>query len=255
MCAMFYGRIHSIESFAAADGPGVRSIVFLSGCNLRCRYCHNPDTWAKDEFQLMSSDEILAKVERFRSYWGENGGLTVSGGEPLLQPDFLVELFEKARARGVDTCLDTAGEPFSRDPSWLSRFDRLMAATNLVLLDVKHVDSAAHERLTGRPNANILDCARYLSDAGTPVWIRYVLVPGVNSDDETVSRTADFLRTLKNVRRVEVLPYHTLGVFKWRKLGIPYGLEGVKPPSPELTARVREALSAAVAGGVPPERK
>lgn len=243
MCAMFYGRIHSIESFAAADGPGVRSIVFLNGCNLRCRYCHNPDTWAKKEFQLMSADEVLDKIERFRSYWGDAGGLTVSGGEPLLQLDFLTDLFEKARARNINTCLDTAAEPFARDATWLPRFTRLMAATDLVLLDIKHIDSAAHENLTGRGNENILDCARYLDEIGKPVWIRYVLVPGINSSDEIIDRTATFLRSLKNVARVDVLPYHTLGVFKWKALGIPYGLDGVKPPSPELTAHVRAKLS------------
>lgn len=243
MCAMFYGRIHSIESFAAADGPGVRSIVFLNGCNLRCRYCHNPDTWAKKEFQLMSADEVLDKIERFRSYWGDAGGLTVSGGEPLLQLDFLTDLFEKARTRNINTCLDTAAEPFARDATWLPRFTRLMAATDLVLLDIKHIDSAAHENLTGRGNENILDCARYLDEIGKPVWIRYVLVPGINSSDEIIDRTATFLRSLKNVARVDVLPYHTLGVFKWKALGIPYGLDGVKPPSPELTAHVRAKLS------------
>lgn len=242
MCAMFHGRLHSIESFAAADGPGVRSIVFLNGCNLRCRYCHNPDTWVKKEFQLMSADEVLDKIERFRSYWGDAGGLTVSGGEPLLQLDFLTDLFEKARARNINTCLDTAAEPFARDATWLPRFTRLMAATDLVLLDIKHIDSAAHEKLTGRGNENILDCARYLDEIGKPVWIRYVLVPGINSSDEIVDRTAVFLRSLKNVARVDVLPYHTLGVFKWKALGIPYGLDGVKPPSPELTAHVRAKL-------------
>lgn len=242
MCAMFYGRLHSIESFAAADGPGVRSIVFLNGCNLRCRYCHNPDTWAKKEFQLMSADEVLDKIERFRSYWGDAGGLTVSGGEPLLQLDFLTDLFEKARARNINTCLDTAAEPFARDATWLPRFTRLMAATDLVLLDIKHIDSAAHEKLTGRGNENILDCARYLDEIGKPVWIRYVLVPGINSSDEIVDRTAVFLRSLKNVARVDVLPYHTLGIFKWKALGIPYGLDGIKPPSPELTAHVRAKL-------------
>lgn len=240
---MFYGRIHSIESFAAADGPGVRSIVFLNGCNLRCRYCHNPDTWAKKEFQLMSADEVLDKIERFRSYWGDAGGLTVSGGEPLLQLDFLTDLFEKARARNINTCLDTAAEPFARDATWLPRFTRLMTATDLVLLDIKHIDSAAHENLTGRGNENILDCARYLDEISKPVWIRYVLVPGINSSDEIIDRTATFLRSLKNVARVDVLPYHTLGVFKWKALGIPYGLDGVKPPSPELTAHVRATLS------------
>lgn len=239
------GRVHSIESFGAADGPGVRSIVFLNGCNLRCRYCHNPDTWAKQDFQLMTADEVLAKLLRFRMYWGADGGITASGGEPLLQLDFLAELFEKAHAAGIGTCIDTAAEPFTREAGWLSRFRKLMDCTDLVLLDVKHIDSEAHVKLTGKPNGNILDCARFLSDIGKPVWIRYVLVPGINSDDGTVGRTADFLRSLRNVKRIDVLPYHTLGLFKWRELGIPYSLDGVKPPSPELTAHVREALGAA----------
>lgn len=241
---MHHGRVHSIESFAAADGPGVRSIVFLNGCNLRCRYCHNPDTWAKQDFQLMTPDEVLAKLIRFRTYWGQDGGITASGGEPLLQMDFLTELFEKAHADGINTCIDTAAEPFTRNEDWLTRFRRLLDSTDLILLDIKHIDSKAHERLTGRPNENILDCARFLSDIGKPVWIRYVLVPGINSDDETVDRTADFLHSLRNVKRIDVLPYHTLGLFKWKELGIPYSLDGVKPPSMELTAQVRRKLDA-----------
>ena len=236
------GRVHSIESFGSADGPGVRYLIFLKGCPMRCRYCHNPDTWAMDGGTLMGADELLDEAERYRSYWGPQGGITVSGGEALAQTGFLIELFEKAKARGINTCLDTSLAPFTRNEPYLSEFNRLMGSCDLVMADIKHIDPVEHKKLTGRGNANILDCLRYLSDAGQPVWIRHVLVPGITDIDEYLFRTRDFIATLANVERVEVLPYHTLGVFKWRELGIPYTLEGVEPPAPERVARAQRIL-------------
>lgn len=244
---MSQGLVHSLESFGSADGPGVRFLVFLKGCNLRCSYCHNPDTWAKtDDVQHLTAEEVLAKALRYREYWGDKGGITVSGGEPLLQIDFVTELFELAKAKGVTTCIDTAAEPFSCDPGWLAKFERLMKVTDTVLLDVKHIDSDEHRKLTGRPNDNILDCARWLSEHDVAVWIRHVLVPGVNSDEATLTRTAEFLRTLRNVKRVDILPYHTLGVFKWKELGIPYRLEGVKSPTREEMELARRIVGSCV---------
>ena len=236
------GRVHSTESFGSADGPGVRFIIFLKGCPMRCRYCHNPDTWDMEGGTLMEADELLDRAERYRSYWGPQGGITVSGGEALVQIDFLTELFEKARARGINTCLDTSLCTFARTEPYLAKFDRLMESCDLVMADIKHIDAEEHRDLTGRGNANILDCLRYLSETGEPVWIRHVLVPGITDVDEYLYRTRDFIAGLANVQRVEVLPYHTLGIFKWEELGIPYTLDGVEPPTPERVERAQRIL-------------
>lgn len=238
------GRIHSVESFGSADGPGVRYIVFLKGCNMRCQYCHNPDTWAKDGGELMTPEEVLKKALRYKTYWKEKGGITVSGGEALLQIDFVTELFRLAKEKGVNTCLDTSGNPFSLEEPFKSKFDELMKYTDLFMLDIKHMDDAAHRKLTGQTNQNILEMAAYLSDHGKAMWIRHVLVPGITTEEDEPYRLRSFLDTLKTVERVEVLPYHTLGVFKWKELGIPYQLEGVDPPTKEQIDRAKEILGA-----------
>lgn len=238
------GRIHSVESFGSADGPGVRYIVFLKGCNMRCQYCHNPDTWAKDGGELMTPEEVLKKALRYKTYWKEKGGITVSGGEALLQIDFVTELFRLAKEKGVNTCLDTSGNPFSLEEPFKSKFDELMKYTDLFMLDIKHMDDAAHRKLTGQTNQNILEMAAYLSDHGKAMWIRHVLVPGITTEEDELHRLRSFLDTLRTVERVEVLPYHTLGVFKWKELGIPYQLEGVDPPTKEQIDRAKEILGA-----------
>lgn len=238
------GRIHSVESFGSADGPGVRYIVFLKGCNMRCQYCHNPDTWAKDGGELMTPEEVLKKALRYKTYWKEKGGITVSGGEALLQIDFVTELFRLAKEKGVNTCLDTSGNPFSLEEPFKSKFEELMKYTDLFMLDIKHMDDAAHRKLTGQTNQNILEMAAYLSDHGKAMWIRHVLVPGITTEEDELHRLRSFLDTLKTVERVEVLPYHTLGVFKWKELGIPYQLEGVDPPTKEQIDRAKEILGA-----------
>ena len=238
------GRIHSVESFGSADGPGVRYIVFLKGCNMRCQYCHNPDTWAKDGGELMTPEEVLKKALRYKTYWKEKGGITVSGGEALLQIDFVTELFRLAKEKGVNTCLDTSGNPFSLEEPFKSKFDELMKYTDLFMLDIKHMDDAAHRKLTGQTNQNILEMAAYLSDHGKAMWIRHVLVPGITTEEDELHRLRSFLDTLKTVERVEVLPYHTLGVFKWKELGIPYQLEGVDPPTKEQIDQAKEILGA-----------
>ena len=212
------GRIHSVESFGSADGPGVRYIVFLKGCNMRCQYCHNPDTWAKDGGELMTPEEVLKKALRYKTYWKEKGGITVSGGEALLQIDFVTELFRLAKEKGVNTCLDTSGNPFSMDPESLEQFDRLMNLTDLFLLDIKAVEGKLHKELTGQPNDNILAMAHYLADHGKSMWIRHVLVPGLTDSEEDLLALRDLERSLPTLKRVEVLPYHTLGLFKWKKL-------------------------------------
>lgn len=240
------GRIHSTESFGSADGPGVRYLIFLQGCPMRCRYCHNPDTWCSSGGTLASADELLDKAERYRGYWGPDGGITVSGGEALLQVDFVAELFAKAHVRRINTCLDTSLAPFTRDRAWLGRFDALLDNCDLVLADIKHIDSAAHRALTGRDNANILDGIRHLDKRGIPVWIRQVLVPGITDDRAALTRTRDFIATLSNVRRIEVLPYHSMGIYKWDELGIPYMLRDVNPPDHTSVMQAQRLLETAL---------
>ena len=238
-----YGRVHSLESFGSVDGPGVRYVIFLQGCPQRCKFCHNPDTWRTEGGTLMGVDELLDRAERYRSYWGPEGGITVSGGEALAQAEFVAELFEAAHARGINTCLDTSLAPFTREEPWFSKFEQLMDVCDLVMADIKHIDPEQHRELTGCDNANILDCLRYLAQREQPLWIRHVLVPGVTDVDEYLRRTREFIAELGDaVKRVEVLPYHTLGVFKWEELGLPYRLEGVEPPTPERTARAQQIL-------------
>ena len=210
---------------------------------MRCQYCHNPDTWDRAGGNLRSVDEVLAQALRYRSYWGEKGGITVSGGEALLQIRSLTELFRKAKALGINTCLDTSAQPFSRETTNFSAFEVLMNYTDLILLDIKHIDSNAHKQLTGWKNENILDCARYLSDIKKPVWIRHVLVPRINDDDDSLHKLRNFLDSLGNIERVEVLPYHDLGVYKWEQLGLPYALSEVKPPTEENILHARKILT------------
>ena len=236
------GNIHSVESFGSADGPGVRYIVFLKGCAMRCQYCHNPDTWAGQGEDWQTPEEVLNKALRYKNYWKKNGGITVSGGEALLQIDFVTELFRLAKEKGVNTCLDTSGNPFTRQEPFFGKFRKLMEVTDLFMLDIKHMDPAGHRKLTGCDNANILDMARFLSDSGKAMWIRHVLVPGITDDEEQLTSLRKFIDTLKTVERVEILPYHTLGVFKWKELGIPYQLEGVEPPTEEQVKRAKELL-------------
>ena len=238
------GRIHSLESFGSVDGPGIRYIIFLQGCDMRCRYCHNADTWKhEDEHnQLLEADELLDKAERYRSYWREEGGITVSGGEALLQIDFLLDLFKKAKERGINTTLDTSAQPFTRQEPFFSKFEELMKYTDLLLLDIKHIDPEEHKKLTGHSNENILDCARYLSDINKPIWIRHVLVPGITENDEYLRKTRAFIETLSNVQKIEVLTYHSLGQYKWEELGIPYTLKDVEAPSAESKEHAEKIL-------------
>lgn len=221
------GYVHSLESFGSVDGPGVRYVIFLSGCPMRCQFCHNPDTWNMEQGKPCTVEELLEKAIKYRTYWGSKGGITVSGGEPLLQIDFLLELFRKAKQMGIHTALDTSGNPFTEKEPFFSKWKELMQYTDLILLDIKHIDEEQHRILTGHSNQNILQMAGLLSDMGKPVWIRHVLVPQRNDRDEYLHRLADFIRKLKNVERVEVLPYHTLGTYKWEKLHLEYPLKGI----------------------------
>lgn len=238
------GAIHSIETFGSVDGPGVRYVIFLQGCRMRCQFCHNADTWKIKEGSE-TAEEVLRKALRYKPYWKHSGGITVSGGEPLLQIDFLLELFKLAKQKGVHTVIDTCGNPFTREEPFFSKFQELMQYTDLVLLDIKHINQAKHQQLTGWGNDNILDMARYLSSINKPVWIRHVLVPQRSDDEEDLKCLDAFVKTLHNVKRFEVLPYHTLGAYKWKKLGMEYPLEGIEPPDKETIERANTLLHTA----------
>lgn len=239
---MAAGYIHSTESFGSVDGPGVRFVIFTAGCAMRCQFCHNPDTWHMKTGTPQEADDLIKKALRYRSYWGSEGGITVSGGEPLLQIDFLVELFRLAKKNGIHTTLDTSGNPFTREEPFFGKFQELMQYTDLILLDIKHIDEKEHIRLTGHTNKNILDLADYLSQINKPVWIRHVLVPERSDKDEYLIRLRAFLDTLKNIARVEVLPYHTLGEYKWKELGYEYPLTGIEPPTKERIENAEKIL-------------
>lgn len=227
------GLVHSTESFGSVDGPGIRFLIFLQGCPLRCRFCHNPDTWAyeTDHAKFMTSEELLSRALRYKPYWGTTGGITVSGGEPLLQIDFLLDLFQKAKAAGIHTALDTSGAPFTKEEPFYGKFMTLLQYTDLVLLDLKMMDPEAHKNLTGQTNVHILEMASLLNALQIPVWIRHVLVPGLTDGEADLKKMNAFIESLSNIERVELLPYHTLGIYKWKELGIPYTLEETQPPS------------------------
>lgn len=236
------GLIHSTESFGSVDGPGVRFIIFVQGCKMRCRYCHNPDTWDVKKGTEYTADALLKNALRYRSYWGSKGGITVSGGEPLLQLDFIIELFKKAKTEGIHTTIDTSGNPFTREEPFFGKFRELMKYTDLLLLDIKHIDEKQHKILTGCSNKNILDLAQYLSELQKPVWIRHVLVPEYSDNDEYLKQLDLFVSSLGNVQRLEVLPYHTMGMFKWEELGVENKLEGVLPPSAQRVENANRLL-------------
>lgn len=239
----FKGRIHSFESFGTVDGPGVRFVVFFQGCPMRCLYCHNPDTWAiKNDANLYTVSDVLEKMKKNLPFY-RTGGITATGGEPLLQIEFLTELFEAAAASGIHTCLDTSGATFNKaDAEKLALFDRLIASTDLVMLDIKHMDGEEHKRLTGRDGTNILDFARYLNEKRKPVRIRQVILPGVTDTEEQLTALGNFVRSLDVVERVELLPYHDMGRVKYEALGIPYPLSGTPVACEDDIKRAYEIL-------------
>lgn len=239
------GYVHSIESFGSVDGPGIRFVAFLQGCRMRCQYCHNPDTWNIGVGDEMTADEVLDNAERYRAFWGETGGITCSGGESLVQIDFLLDLFTKAKARHISTCLDTSGGPFTRSEPWFSKFKQLMKVTDISLVDIKHINSAEHKKLTGIGNENILDMIQWMSHNDCDMWIRHVLVPQRTDYDNYLTELGDYIKTLDHVQKVEVLPYHTLGVKKYHELGITYPLEGIEPPTADRVKNAEQLLHTA----------
>lgn len=234
------GYIHSFESFGTVDGPGIRFVIFLKGCPLRCKYCHNPDTWTMAGAKEYEVEEIVKEALKYRRYFGANGGITVTGGEPLLQLDFVIELMKAFKKEGIHTACDTSGATFhSQDRK---KYEELIAYTDLFLLDIKHIDSKEHKALTGMTNEHILAFARFLSDHGIPMWIRHVIVPGITLKDEYLIALKEFVATLPTVQKIEVLPYHTMGEIKYKSLGIPYPLEGVSVPTKDEIRHAKELL-------------
>ena len=245
------GNVHSIETCGTVDGPGVRFVVFMQGCPMRCLYCHNPDTWGVNDNIKMSVAQILDKYDGVKEFC--KGGITVTGGEPLLQIDFVIELFKKAKDKGIHTCLDTSGITFNNmplsptlSPKWrgsnILKFDELIKYTDLVLLDIKHIDENEHKKLTGHSNKNILSFTQYLSDNDIPVWIRHVVVPEITCNEKYLKDLGKFLRNLKNVQALDVLPYHNMAVKKYDDLGIDYPLKNIPPLSKEDTIKARDII-------------
>ena len=236
------GYIHSTESFGTVDGPGVRFVIFLQGCPMRCKYCHNPDTWKMNSGSVRTPQSLIREYERNKAFYAK-GGITVTGGEALMQIDFLLELFHLAKEQGIHTCLDTSGVTYRPGESEYNRkLDELMTVTDLVMLDIKHIDPEGHKDLTGHDNAGILAFARYLEEKNIPVWIRHVVVPGITDDPGQLSRLGTFLGTLSNVKALDVLPYHIMGVTKYEELDIPYPLKGVEPATHKQAKEAKQII-------------
>ena len=239
---MMIGRIHSFESFGTVDGPGIRYVVFLQGCPLRCQYCHNPDTWTMGGKEY-TAEQVVSQALRYKNYFGDKGGVTVTGGEPLVQIDFVIELFKLLKSKGIHTCVDTSGITFNPDSALsVDKHKALLEVADLFLVDIKHIDDEACKKLTGQSNKNTLAFAKFLSDNHKPIWIRQVLVPGITDGEESLQKTRAFIDSLTSVEKVEVLPYHTMGTVKYEKLGLEYPLQGVQAPSKERVANAKRIL-------------
>ncbi len=236
---MIFGNIHSIESCGTVDGPGIRFVVFMQGCPLHCRYCHNPDSWSTEENTKMSVDEIMQKYDGVKEFV-KNGGITVTGGEPLMQTNFVTELFKTAKDRNIHTALDTSGILFNKNDT--AKIDELLNYTDLVLLDIKHIDDEEHEKLTGVSNKNVLEFAKYLSDKDIPVWIRHVVVRGITCDEKYLAELGRFLASLNNIKALDILPYHNMAIPKYQRLGIEYTLTGTPPTTKEEALNARNII-------------
>lgn len=236
------GFVHSTESFGTVDGPGVRFVVFLQGCPMRCQYCHNPDTWKMNSGSVRSAQSLIRDYERNAAFYSK-GGITVTGGEALMQIDFVLELFRLAKEKKIHTCLDTSGITYRPGASsYNEKLDALMEVTDLVMLDIKHIDPEGHKALTGHDNAGILAFARYLEERNVDVWIRHVVVPGITDDEALLTRLGMFLGTLSNIKALDVLPYHIMGVTKYDQLDIPYPLKGIPAATKDQAARAKKII-------------
>ena len=232
-----YAKIHSIETFGTVDGPGIRFVVFFQGCNLQCKYCHNRDTWNINDGKYVSVDELFNNILKYKEYIIPNGGFTASGGEPLLQPHFLISLFKKLKEANIHTAIDTSGMIEITDT-----IKELLSLTDLVLLDIKHINSYKCKDLTGFSNEKELNFAKYLSDNSIPIWIRQVIIPGITDSKEDILELKKFINSLNTVKNVELLPYHSLGKHKWEQLGFEYGLKNIRTATLEDINKIKEIL-------------
>lgn len=236
------GRIHSLESFGTVDGPGVRFVVFVQGCPMRCAYCHNPDTWEMNAGTVMEASDIIADYKRNEGFY-KGGGITVTGGEPLMQLDFLYELFSLAKEENIHTCIDTSGIAFNpNNAAWMEKLNKVLALTDLIMLDIKHIDPVKHKELTAQPNDKILAFAEYLSEQGKDIWIRHVVVPGITDDDKYLYQLGYFVGGLKTLKALDVLPYHDMGKVKYEKLGMDYKLKDVPPMDKTKVVEKKEII-------------
>ena len=239
---MIKGYIHSKESFGTVDGPGVRYVLFMQGCPMRCLYCHNPDTWEIGVGEEITAEEVIAEVEKNRPFY-RGGGITVTGGEPLLQIDFLTELFMLAHEKGIHTAIDTSGVTYSQENTvYIEKLDKLMNYTDLVMLDIKHIDDNSHRKLTGKTNKNILAFARYLEEKEVPLWVRHVIVEGYTDTPSELKALGRFIGTLSNLKALDVLPYHSLGETKYQALGLDYALLGMPSLSQKAAVEAKEYI-------------
>lgn len=239
------GNIHSIETLGTVDGPGIRYVIFTQGCLLRCQFCHNADTWEIGTGKQMTVSEIMHDLESYLPFiQASGGGITVSGGEPLLQIPFLIELFKQCKQKGIHTTIDSSGGCFSHSKLFMEQLEELLQYTDLILLDLKHINRKKHIQLTGMANDHILEFARFLSDRNIPIWVRHVLVPTVTDDSADLQKLGEFIGSLQNVQKIEILPYHKLGVYKWEALGYDYSLQQVEPPTEEQVKYAQQMLTA-----------
>ena len=235
------GYIHSKESFGTVDGPGIRYVLFMQGCPMRCLYCHNPDTWETGKGTAITAEEVVEEIKSNKAFY-QNGGITVSGGEPLLQLEFITELFRKCKEENIHTCIDTSGITFKEEKEYIEKLDILLGYTDLVMLDIKHINSESHKALTGHKNENVLRLAKYLEEKNIPLWVRHVVVEGYTDKKDDLIKLGEFIGKLKNLKGLDVLPYHTMGVNKYKEMGIPYKLEGVPALSKEDAQKAKKYI-------------
>lgn len=233
------GKIHSIESFSTVDGPGIRYVVFMQGCNLRCKFCHNPDTWCLETKNIITSDELVDKILRAKVYFNQKGGVTFSGGEPLLQAEFLIEVCKKLKENNIHITLDTAGN-FDKNNE---KIIELLQYIDLVLFDIKHLDKSIHKDLVGVENNKILELLKYIDEMKINTWIRVVYIPGITDQNDNIEKLKVLINNLNFVQKVEFLPYHEMGKYKWDELKLKYHLEDFRVSTDEECQKIEMYLN------------